>query len=149
MRCAPILLLALFIGCAGPQQTAGVDDAAAPAKAQTVTVTTGMEPDEAYRTLASELQRRGFSLRSSDATLRSVTTDGQTMSEGGFVYELRMAGSVSAEGRTTVRAWYRVPSFDDTERPVEKTGMEGSVPRRAWAHLHGTAETLGTDPVYD
>lgn len=144
----PLLCLALLVaGCAGPAQTAGLDDAAAPSGATRVTATVDAPPGDAYRALARALQSEGWALDHSDAELRTVTTDYRTVSEGGFVYEMRVSGAVVAEGpaRVEVRGWYRVPSFGDQEREVSKTGLGGSIPRRAWAHLYRVAEAVGGD----
>ena len=146
-----LILLApfLFAACAGPQQTAGLDDDQAPGRATVVTVTPeAPDADAAYRALASELQERGYVLDNTDATLRSISTEWHMPPGMKGRMEVRLAGSVLEDGRVRLRGWYKVPILMPQERPIEKYGLDGSVTRRAWVYLHEVADALGTDPTY-
>ena len=142
------LALCLFVGCTGPQQTTGLSDAAAPAKVQTVAVHSDRAPADAYRTLVNELEQRGYTLGRSDPSGRTLTT---ALKDFGS-YQVEMRGRVSAGGTGSVvrlSGAYTVPAQGPERFPIEKIGLEGTVPRNAWAEMHAVAESLGGNLHYE
>jgi hypothetical protein len=139
----PFLLL--LVGCAGPKETAGVDDAGASIGTSQVVVTYEGSPTEAYRAAAQALQDAGFTLAESDATLRTLTTAPKSGSDTfGPVDDMVVSAQVRSEDGVTVvlSGTYG----DDTA--IEKRGQSGSPARKAWARLHQLAERIGEPTAY-
>ena len=154
MKYAYLLILAVVISsCAGPLQTAGIADANAPSESNTITVHTSMDADEAYRKAAQILQDRGYSFRSTDASLRSISTEftGVAKRWGVDYTFVRIGANVKNEKNAliVIRGWGRTleNENDDVGWRVKKSG-QSSYWRNTWAELHEVASSIGDSLSY-
>jgi hypothetical protein len=149
---ATLLLLA---GCAGPKQTAGIDDTAAPPEANIVIAHTDMDAESAYRKTAQVLQNRGYTFRSADETLMNISTEftGIAQRYGVDNTFTRIGASVQgdSEADVVVRGWYRTLADEDDEtgQRVKKFGQNGSPTRSAWKEVHEVADAIGDSLSYE
>lgn len=151
MRYATTLLLAFLTltGCAGPKQTAGINDGGAPQEASAITVQMDLSGEAAYRKAAQVLQRRGYSLENTDATLGSIATgwNGVSQRYGADYVFARLNASVSGSA-LILRGKWRTGEEDGGGQTIRKYGQNGSPAREAWKALHQVAGAFDGELTY-
>ena len=151
-KCA--VLVILFLGCAGPQQTTGINDIYAPEGADVIFIHTTLSDQMAYRQVAQELQERGYAMRTTDEVLKSISTEfkGVTQSWGVDDNFVRISASIRGESNSkiAIRGWYKTLSNEDTDtgQTIRKFGQNESPARNAWNEMYQIAISLGDSLSY-
>jgi hypothetical protein len=149
-----ILLAAFVVSCAGSQHTTGIDDSSAPLNTNVIIVHTNLDADEAYKKVAQTLQNSGYTFRSTDETLKSISTDFRGVSQRWGVDNtfVRIGTSVQddSNSKILVRGWYKTLENEDTEsgQTIKKFGQNGSPARDAWKELYQLASSLSDSLSY-
>lgn len=153
--CYTPLLATLFVtSCAGPGQTTGIDDITAPKNANVITVHSGLDSQAAYRHVAQVLQNRGYTFRSTDEMLLTISTEFSAAAKRWGVDHtyVRVGASVTQDSPSviTIRGWFRTidETEDDVGQRVKKFGQNGSPSRNAWNELHDVASAIGDSLSY-
>ena len=142
MRYLLVVLFAVsLLGCAGPQQTAGINDAAAPAEAQVIEIQYDGTPQQAYKRAAQVLQSEGFTLQNTDSDLRSISTDRKEVDGIMQSYAVRLNANVTEDAVVQLRGWYELEDLG--EERISKYGSSGSSHRKAWRQMFQVAEGIG------
>jgi hypothetical protein len=144
-----LVLVLIAFSCAGPQQTAGINDAAAPLDARIIEIKTNLSPKDAYKKTAQVLQDNGFALANTDETLMSITTEPRTFDglSGRGVEDIKISASIR-EGEKTKVVLRGTYSFMDSDSDIKKTGQNGSISRKLWIRLHNLATDFGGELSY-
>ncbi len=150
----PIFLAVFVFSCAGSQHTTGIDDSAAPLNSNTIYVHTKLDAETAYIKLAQTLQNRGYTFRSTDETLKSISTEFRGVSQRWGVDDtfVRIGANVQGESNTTitVRGWFKNIEINGSEtgQTVKKFGQNGSPARNAWKEMYQVASSLSDSLSY-
>jgi len=149
-----LVLVLIGFSCAGPQQTAGLNDAAAPTNINVIFVHTNLDAKTAYKKVAQTLQNRGYTFRSTDETLKSISTEFRGVSQRWGVDNtfVRIGANVQGESNSkiAIRGWYKTLENEDTEsgQTIKKAGQNGSPTRNAWKEMYQVAKSLGDSLSY-
>jgi hypothetical protein len=144
-----IFLTVLFMGCAGSKKTAGINDSSVPSSTNTILVQTNLDAKSAYKKVARILQNRGYTFRSTDETLKSISTEFRGISQRYGVDNtfVRIGANVQGESnsKVSIRGWYKTFVNEDTEtgQTVKKFGQNGSPTRKAWKEIYQVAKSIG------
>lgn len=144
-----ILLLLFSISCSGTKQTAGINDSSVPSNTNIIEVQTNLDAESAYLHTAQILQNRGYTFRSTDETLKSLSTDFRGVSQRWGVDNTFVRIGTHIQGNSNskiiVRGWYKTLENEDSEtgQTVTKFGQNGSPTRNAWKELFQVASSLG------
>lgn len=140
-----ILIILIFSGCAGPQKTAGVNDADAPMRTDVIYINSHQDQDELFSIVGNVLQQERFNITSSDKDLGSISTEPREFDDsiqygfiGSMIY-VRLSAYIS-DNEIRLQGRYRTPEFDFID--IEKYGASDSTTRSAWAVLHKVAENI-------
>mgnify|MGYP007116967009 CR=1 FL=1 len=149
-----ILLTVFFVSCAGSQQTTGINDSTAPPNTNIIIIHTELNAESAYKKVAQILQNRGYTFRSTDETLKSISTEFTGVSQRWGVDNtfVRVGANVQGESNSkiAVRGWWKTLENEDTEtgQTVKKFGQNGSPARNAWKEMYQVANSLGDSLSY-
>jgi hypothetical protein len=153
-RLLTIFIAAFFVSCAGTQQTTGISDSSAPPNTNVIFVHTNLDSKSAYKKVAQTLQTRGYTFRSTDETLKSISTEFAGVSQRWGVDNtfVRIGANVQGESNSkiAIRGWWKTLENEDTEtgQTVKKFGQNGSPARNAWKELYQVANSLGDSLSY-
>lgn len=146
-----VLVSALgFAGCySSSPKTASDSDAPENANA-VIAVVPEMEPEYAYRKASQVLQDSGFTIQSSDATLRNITTSVRSVTDlsfGGADYKIQLSASVRSEPtRVRFSGTYTTDTFG--QKKIHRAGNQGTVPRETWVTMHQVASGMSDSLRY-
>jgi len=149
------ILLAFFLtSCAGSKNTTGINDSSAPSNTNTIIVHTNLDANSAYKKVAQTLQSRGYTFRSTDETLKSISTEFTGVSQRWGVDNtfVRIGANVQGESNSniSIRGWYKTLENEDTEtgQTVKKFGQNGSPARIAWKEMYQVAKSISDSLSY-
>lgn len=144
-----IIFALVGLSCAGSQHTVGLNDAAVPINTNEIIVQTNLDAESAYKKVAKALQDFGYTFRSTDETLKNISTEFKGVSQRWGVDNtfVRIAAYVKGEknAEIVIRGWYKTLENENTEtgQTVKKFGQNGSPTRNAWIEMFKVAESLG------
>ncbi len=152
MKTFTILISIIFcfitINCIGPQKSTGIEDAAAPNNTSTIINETNMNAETAYRSIAQILQNRGYTFRTTDETLKSISTEFSGITQRWGVDHTFTRIGISIQGDTNakifIRGWMKTidNESDQTGQRIRKHGQSGSPVRNAWIELFEIASEI-------
>ena len=143
-----ISLCFIAINCIGPQKSTGINDAAAPNNTSTIINETNMDAEIAYKFIAQILQNRGYTFRTTDETLKSISTEFLGISQRLGVDHTFTRIGISIQGNTNakifIRGWMKTVDNegDQTGQRIRKYGQSGSPVRNAWIELFEIASEI-------
>jgi len=140
----PLVLALVLAACSPPQPSTAPDSTAPEGATKIIAVVPNMNTNEAYRRTARVLQDSGFTIKSSDPKLRSITTSVKSVEDlsfGGADYEMKLQSTVR-EGPTAVHfsGTYTTETFG--ERSISRSGNQGTVPRKTWLKMYKIASAV-------
>ena len=144
-----ILITTITISCAGPKQTAGINDSSAPINTNVISVHTDLDAESAFKKVVNALQNRGYSFKSINENFKNISTDFKGVSQRWGVDNTFVRINISVQDESTskivVRGWFKTLENDDTEtgQTIKKFGQNGSPQREAWKELYLLATSLG------
>ena len=144
-----ILITTLAVSCAGPKQTAGINDSSAPINTNVISVHTDLDAESAFKKVVNALQNRGYSFKSINENFKNIYTDFKGVSQRWGVDNTFVRINISVQDESTskivVRGWFKTLENDDTEtgQTIKKFGQNGSPQREAWKELYLLATSLG------
>ena len=122
-------------GCSSTALLAGGGVEGYPRLCNTLVVDYEDEPDETYRRAATAMQAEGFQIKSSDATLRSISSEP-------IIVNSYLGTSVSLQLSVQDDAIY-IRALDEDGRRLLNVGMSGSGALRAFEYATKVAERMG------
>ncbi|WP_440999810.1 hypothetical protein [Fodinibius sp. SL11] len=144
-----ICLSIFLVSCAGSQQTAGISDSSAPSNTNVIFVHTDLDAKSAYKKVAQTLQTRGYTFRSTDETLKTISTEFTGVSQRWGVDNtfVRIGANIQNESNSkiAIRGWWKTLENEDTEtgQTIKKFGQNSSPARNAWKEMYQVANSLG------
>ena len=140
--------------CAGSQHTIGSNDAKAAMNTNEIIIHTNLDAKSAYKKVAETLQNFGYTFRSTDETLKSISTEFRGVSQRWGVDNtfVRIGANVKGESNSeiSIRGWFKTLENENTEtgQTIKKFGQNGSPMRNAWKEMFQVAESLGDSLSY-
>ena len=139
----------IILSCAGPKITTGINDAKAPTNTSIIYVQTDLDAESAYKKLGQTLQNRGYTFRSTNETLMSVSTEfiGASQTYGVDDTFVRIGANVQGESnaKIVIRGWFKTLENENTQtgQTIKKFGQNRSAFRDAWKEMYQVADSLG------
>lgn len=140
-----LVAFCVFAGCAGPQQTAGVNDGDAPLETSLIYIEGDFTLEEGFSLAGDLLQQERFTISSSDRDLGSINTEAQqvTDTEFGFIGTTTYVQlSIYVEENQIRLSGQHGESQESYNQEIKKFGQSGSMTRNAWAVMHQLAEMM-------
>ena len=149
-----IALVLIGFSCAGSQHIIGSNDAEATMNTNEIIVHTNLDAKSAYKKVAETLQDFGYTFRSTDETIKNISTEFRGVSQRWGVDNTFVRIGVNIKGETnseiSIRGWFKTLENEntDTGQTIKKFGQSGSPVRNAWKEMFQVAESLGDSLSY-